>query len=462
MNGHSRFLFLAQAVAQLRRSAQLTLGFCSITLSATVFAADATTTHAPPLSEKNLIYIVKPNDTLSQLTRLYLQSASDAEIIQTLNQIDNPNRLPIGFELQLPRHLLQYKRAIARVTSANCELNSTSNDRPKLIPVDSTVTEGNTVDVPAGCAVDLRLSDGTLIRLPSGASVIITRLRHNALEKSPEVLFDLTKGRIDLNVQKPRSKDTPFEVRTPISVMGVRGTEFRVNVTPDHTARLEVLGGQVQMQGKADHQARALNAGQGVIINTTGRAGQIKTLPSRPALLQSIADTKSNQIKLEFASAPDVEQFALKTSLMANQIHEQTDRLVDASHQLEHTGQNAIYLKIAGVTDTGLTGFEQSFAICVPEYKTGSQKCNLSFESSYLNDYPFTIRLVRIDQGGETELLNKKSLQTRSGKFQLKGLKSGQYKWTLSYSKNLANGKKYLVEQSDEFNLITISQHAPL
>lgn len=459
---HSRSLFLAQAVAQLRRSARLTLGLCSITLSTTVFGADSTATHTPPLSEKDLIYIVKPNDTLIQLARLYLQSASGAETIQTLNQIDNPNRLPIGFELRLPRHLLKYKPAIAQVTSANCELNSTPRDGSKLIQVDSTVTEGNTVDVPAGCAVDLRLGDGTLIRLPSGSSVKITRLRHNALEKSPEILFDLTKGRIDLNVQKPRSKDTPFEVRTPISVMGVRGTEFRVGVTPENTARLEVLSGQVQMQGKADHQARALNAGQGVIINTTGRAGQIKTLPSRPTLLQSIADTKSNQIKLEFASAPDAAQFTLKTSLMANRIDEQTDRLINASHQLEHAGQNAVYLKIAGMTDAGLTGFEQSFAICVPEKKTSSQKCDLSFESIYLNDYPFTIRLVRIDQGGETELLNKKSLQTRSGKFQLKGLKSGQYKWTLSYSKKLADGKKHLVEQSDEFNLITISQHAPL
>lgn len=447
---------LARRITELVAGGLLCAGLCGQTI-----AAEQTQTQAGLDKEKTITYVVKAEDTLSNLAKQYLQSSSDMVIIQTINKIENPNLLPIGLELQLPRNLLKYKPAMARVTSANCELDLATDDQSKLVKVDSLITEGNIVDVPTGCAVDLRLEDGTLIRLPSSSAVKVTRLRTNVLETSPEVVLDLTKGRIDLNVQKPRSRGTPFEVRTPISVMGVRGTEFRVGVAPDNTARLEVLGGEVQMQGSSDTEGRALTAGQGVIINSSGHAGKTEALPGRPKLTQSFADTKSNSVKLQFATDPHSKQFALKTSPIANRVDEQTDRIIDSTTQLVHAGKEAVFLKIAGVTNNGLTGFDQAYAFCVPEDDATPQKCNLNFESLPADGIPISFRLVRVDENGETELLNTQSLKAKSGKFKLRGLKSGHYRWTLSYNGMQTDGKRQKVEQTADFDLLALSKQSP-
>jgi hypothetical protein len=101
------------------------------------------------------------------------------------------------------------------------------------------------------------LEDSSVIRLPSSAAVKIAILRKNALESSPEVQLDLVRGRIELEVYKGRAQTTPFEVRTPLSITGVRGTEFRVGYAPaEQTGQVEVLGGVVQAMGLSDAESK--------------------------------------------------------------------------------------------------------------------------------------------------------------------------------------------------------------
>ena len=128
------------------------------------------------------------------------------------------------------------------------------------------------------------LEDGSIIRLPSSASLKITTLRKNAIESAPEVRLDLTRGRVELDVHKGRAKTTPFEIRTPLSIMGVRGTEFRVGYSPeDNAGQVEVLGGIVQTRGSADAQGRPITKGLGVPIDADGKALAIEKLLAPPA-----------------------------------------------------------------------------------------------------------------------------------------------------------------------------------
>jgi ferric-dicitrate binding protein FerR (iron transport regulator) len=166
------------------------------------------------------------------------------------------------------------------------------------------VAEGAIIEVPAECHASLLLEDGSVIRLPSSASLKITTLRKNALESVPEVKLDLARGRIELDVNKNRTKSTPFEVRTPLSIMGVRGTEFRVGYSPDeHLGQVEVLGGTVQTRGSSDAMSRPITKGLGVPIDSEGKALAIEKLLEAP-LFESAQPTQGAQPSYVVALAP--------------------------------------------------------------------------------------------------------------------------------------------------------------
>jgi hypothetical protein len=192
----------------------------------------------------------------------YLQQPFDMAAIQKANQLKNIDLLPVGSELLIPRHIVKQSPSKASVMSLSCATPIRVANSPKPLAVGAVILEGTIIEVPPECHVSLLLEDGSIIRLPSSAALKITTLRKNALETAPEVRLDLTHGRIELDVNKGRAKTTPFEIRTPLSIMGVRGTEFRVGYSPDDNAgQVEVLGGIVQTRGSTDTQARAITKG---------------------------------------------------------------------------------------------------------------------------------------------------------------------------------------------------------
>lgn len=75
------------------------------------------------------------------------------------------------------------------------------------------------------------LNDGSLVNLGSNSSLRVTQ--HDAAAQ--QTALDLTVGRMRARVVKLTTPGGKFEVRTPVGVAGLVGTDFYLDVTPDYT-----------------------------------------------------------------------------------------------------------------------------------------------------------------------------------------------------------------------------------
>jgi ferric-dicitrate binding protein FerR (iron transport regulator) len=91
--------------------------------------------------------------------------------------------------------------------------------------------------------------------------------------------LDLARGRLHLLIKR-WSKE--FEVRTPVAVLGVRGTEFAVATDAQGRTTLVVLSGVVEVRaGEAQREPLEIRAGQSVTVRPDGTAEAVQTVDPR-------------------------------------------------------------------------------------------------------------------------------------------------------------------------------------
>ncbi len=194
-------------------------------ISAFLLVLGFTTPHAKATAQsgEDIVYSVKSGDTLIDLGQKYLVSANSYRVVQKKNNIRNPRALTIGAKLYIPRSLLKYKSAAARLLSVRG--NVSVGGTPAA--VGQVVGEGATITTAAASFVTLGLGDGSRVSLPSNSSVNIRLLRNYALGGALDYDFDLAKGGAQSRVVPLKSKDDRFRVSTPKAVSAVRGTDFQ-------------------------------------------------------------------------------------------------------------------------------------------------------------------------------------------------------------------------------------------
>jgi len=137
---------------------------------------------------------------------------------------------------------------------------------------------------PTGRA-HITLTDGSQLNLGSDSSLLI--LRHDA--QAQQSSLDLVVGRMRGQVIKLTKPAASFEVRTPMGVAGLVGTDFSLLVTPDYT-ELMVLDGVVRfttLQGKSI----VVTAGMKVRISKEGVLdGPTMTTPQEEQLAKNLTD----------------------------------------------------------------------------------------------------------------------------------------------------------------------------
>jgi LysM repeat protein len=444
----------------MNKTATLILAMCmsTLSLSQTKDSTDEVTF---------ITYKIKAGDTFNQFAQKYLQQPVDLKEIYKVNQIKSIELLPIGSELNIPRHLLKQRLSKATVMSLSCNTpirQQGSSNKP--LTVGAVITEGAVIEVPAECHVSLLLEDGSVIRLPSSASLKITTLRKNTLEPAPEVRLDLTKGRVELDVQKGRSKSTPFEVRTPISIMGVRGTEFRVGYSPDDQAgQVEVLGGTVQARGRADTKANAITGGLGVPIDGEGKAlGIEKLLP--PPSFESAASTSGNSPSFVAKLTPvlHANYYVADNANTANLTgNRSSQNLLAPELFIPRLTRQATFYQLSSVSESGLVGVERQYAFCAPGIDK-PQRCSAIFDAPLADAAPISFTLAQQTGGTAQTLVSTDNLQAKNGRFAIQGLPIGHYKWTLSYAlpqSSDAVGTPTVIKQSGVFELLILSPTTP-
>lgn len=111
--------------------------------------------------------------------------------------------------------------------------------REVLLQEGMSIDEKEGVRTSPSAFVSLSLGDGSRVVLPSSSQVTLQLNNQYAI---PQVVLE--QGQIESYVIKRTSDHDRFQIVTPVGVLGVRGTHFRVR-NDDQQSLVEVLNGQV-------------------------------------------------------------------------------------------------------------------------------------------------------------------------------------------------------------------------
>ncbi|MEE4452815.1 FecR domain-containing protein [Novosphingobium resinovorum] len=239
-------------------------------------------------------YVVKPGDNLFRLAATYLIRPDTYRIVQRLNRVADPLRLPVGMVLVIPRELLRHEAVRAAVHSVSGAVRV--DGRPATVGM--TVGEGVLIETGQKSFVSLVLPDATSIALPSQSAVRVQRLRRVVLDSHVERLFGIERGGASATVTPMTDPLSDFRFSTPRAITSVRGTKFRMGYEAETgVATSEVLEGKVGFEGE-EHGAQALPAGYGT---TSALPAPVELLP--PPVLRDAGAVQSGE-GLRFAFDP--------------------------------------------------------------------------------------------------------------------------------------------------------------
>jgi hypothetical protein len=253
-------------------------------------------TPGPGNAEPVHVHLTEPGDTLIGLGRRFLDNPAAWPELARLNQVRDPRRMPVGRPLQIPLRLMRGEPAPATVTAFTGPVTAAG----QAAAVGQLVGEGQLLQTGPEGHVSLRLVDGTVLRLRSAAQLRIDESRRVPATDAARSAVQLGRGRVEIEAQPPRAGQPGFRIGTPQGVLGVRGTEFRVDSDGERT-RAEVLSGVVGVvggigvggAGRAGGQGvvsaaaageQRVRAGHGTVIDAQGRVAAPVTLLPAPDL----------------------------------------------------------------------------------------------------------------------------------------------------------------------------------
>jgi hypothetical protein len=423
--------------------------FVMITLFSGVSIAMPAEETRPPIE-----YRIMKDDTLNQIISRYL---TGSDIVSEL-KMTNPNldfsKLRTGQIMLLPRHVIRYRRATAVVSYLKCNEPVTFRTTNVILRIGSVIEQHDVIQIPALCQISLSFDDNSTVRMPSGGTIEIQTLRKNPFEKSPEVNLALLDGNIEVKVPKRQRNDATFQVRTPNSVAGVRGTEFRVGFDrASGKGHVEVSTGLVGARGIEEQVEKSVNAQYGVSIAETGASGDVEKLPA-PVRFESVhAQQDPSWFLFVFNRDPNAATYIVRQYATANPVG------VLDSMQYKHprylsmkTSSTAIFLDWTGRTASGLSGDSETFGICASETKTPPYRCDVRFDLDGMNQA--ILKIYKVSEDDKTHLLIQSTKAVQNMKTAVvKGLSAGRYKWEIDYS--IAKGKT--AKQSGTFELVAVA-----
>lgn len=252
--------------------------------AATLIALAGATPLAPP-AQSPVVYTVKAGDTLIGLARKWFVRADSWPAVQRLNRVPDPNRMPAGRTLSIPRELLKSEPVGAKVIAFRGAA-TLSGQVPVL---GAPVREGMAIATGEGASITVECADGSRFSLPSQTRLGISRLRRILLTGDLDRVFATIQGRGEWRVSPAPTPGSRFMVTTPVSVSAVRGTGFRVGY--EDAAVVGVVDGNVGVSGDDPSRATPIPKGKGVAVTSVGVGIPVDLLPPpelrRPGAIQS-------------------------------------------------------------------------------------------------------------------------------------------------------------------------------
>lgn len=328
-------------------------------------AAGALAQTAP--AEPPVAYVVKPGDTLIGLGKAYLNRPSDYRRVQKANGVQEPRRLRPGSRLNIDPNLLKSTPIAATLSAFTGPVQIETNGQRTPARVGMPLSEGQWIITGQGAFATFELEDASRVTLPSNTRVRIAKLRQVLINNAPQRVFQLEQGKGTISATPTPTPGARFEVRTPVSVSAVRGTEFRVGASADK-AQTEVLKGAVGVDAGASPTDNApVPAGFGVSASAGGVGAPVELLPAPK--LGAGGQTQSEAL-VRFSLEP-VEGAASYRLLLARDagfidiFAEATTQTTSQRHPIADFGQVAngtYFVRLTAIDPGGLEGFPADYS----------------------------------------------------------------------------------------------------
>lgn len=322
--------------------------------------AQAPTALAATPSDAVIAYEVQAGDTLWTLAQRFFVRPGDHAAVGRLNRVADPRRLRPGQTLRIPVRLLRATPAEARLANFRGPVTVQDGGAPQPAQAGQVVREGAVIATGANAFARLELSDGGHVSLPSQSRVRVARLRTILLTGASDYAFQLEAGRVESGASPVRAPGG-FEIRTPISVSAVRGTDFRNAFDPAGArGATEVLTGAVEVE--AEDQRLTAGPAQAVVAGPDGL--DLAAMPPAPDLLRPDAVQTGAQVRFEVAPVAGAVGYRARLATDAGMVDAFAE--TEAAQPIlvfDEVADGAYFVRLSAVSAEGVEGLPSVYSV---------------------------------------------------------------------------------------------------
>ena len=339
-----------------KRGAKI-MRIAAITLSALLMSY-AMPLQAAETDDGVVRYTVRKGDTLINLGDRYLTRADTYRVVQKQNRIADAHVIPVGTVLSIPRTLLKYKPAKAKLVAVRGRVLTGKAQ----VSVGQILAEGTALTTAESSFATLLLDDGSRVSLPSNTEIRIRRLRSYTLGDTLDYDFDVAKGGVQSNVIKHKSVDDRYQVRTPKAISAVRGTDFQSRYDPATDKNFaEVVDGALAV-GTGAEVPLDLPAGNGFALVPGGNVIREALLPP-PTLIEPGKLQSDPTVRFVAGPNDNVSGYRIALAADAGFVDQVADRVVsDDPATFDNIGNGNYFVRARAISRNGIEGMPATFA----------------------------------------------------------------------------------------------------
>ncbi|SDO41213.1 FecR domain-containing protein [Desulforhopalus singaporensis] len=246
--------------------------------------------------------VVNKGAGLIKIARQYCISENSWKQLAKINNLQPPFVIYADDTIMVPLELLRIQEVAARVVSVVGEVYIVDRqNKLRNLKNNDLVYPGQTIVSERDGYAHLVFPDHRYTRISNNSKLSLTyvvRLSDGSLKAE----FFLEKGAIIHAVRQKLKPNENFNTRTPATITGVRGTEFRIKVREHESSTVETLSGQVCV--KVGEKKVMVKNGEGIrIIGDDGAKQELSRLPPAPAVPE--VNEIYRKLPVEIAIAPD-------------------------------------------------------------------------------------------------------------------------------------------------------------
>ena len=241
-------------------------------------------------------YRFVPCDILLTLSQRFTQNQENWKIIRKINGIADQYKIPVGFELKIPFSLIDEIPATATVSHLRGQ--AFLNGSP-ITQTGGQISEGAVITTGANSNVTLTLPDNSKVLVPVNSSVTAKRLQRFSGTGYIDAIFTIDRGEVQSHVNPGGNGVGRFEIRTPVSVTGVRGTILRAGTRQDQSAYSTIIKGQADFSQADGVALTRLGNNQGVVTNGAGQLSGTRALLPPPVLHPMGAQSHNRELRFD-------------------------------------------------------------------------------------------------------------------------------------------------------------------